>query len=1052
MSKNTYLILMFSFISSILLGQNFTQITTGDIVNDGGWNYACCWADFNGDGFDDLFVCNNDSDNGKHNFLYFNNEDGTFTKITEGEIITDGNSSYGCSAADYDNDGDIDLFVSNYNENNALYNNNGDGTFTKITTGNIVSDMGKSTGCEWADYDKDGWLDIFICNRDEPNFLYHHNWDGTFIRITTGSIVTESKNSGNCVWADFNDDNYPDLYVTNSGPDYNSLFLNNGDGTFTQITDDPSVIDLENFDIVTCGDYDNDGDIDIYTAPGMLPASAYDLYLYQNNGDGTFIRVTGLPHSGINSGGGCSMIDYDNDGDLDIFHTAYDGNNIILQNAYATGYFSQITTGILATDGNYNKEPSWTDFDLDGDIDVFLAVNNYFGGNNKFFTNDGNANNWISIKCNGLEFVSNLDGIGAKIAVTSIINGQQVTQTSTVSCRNSLIAHFGLSDGIGAIIDEIVVQWPSGREMYLTDIAVNQLLEINEVGFLPPNNVEIDHWIGLLTWEPPTILYSPELIGYNLYLDGVFVCFTNELEYQYIGLVLGQEYTAGVSAFYDDPGESEIIEIDFMYSFPDPLCPSNLIASIVDYNDVHLEWDPPLGTCAILFHHDGYDNNGIGTGAAADFICAARFDATDLIYLYGSNLTSVNIHIRTPDFSYIAVKIWEGGSFGNPGTEVYSADITGSVLIEDWTEHILTTPVPLVAGNEYWIGYDMSATGDHPASIDAGPAAAGKGDWIYYSGIWQELSVAFGLDYNWCIEGVVSVVDEIHMITRVAKNTVHAPRLRSMMTSETPKVLTTHPRTKRIENNKDSRLFQGYNVYRDGDVIDFIDDPYLLTYGDLGLDCATYEYWVTAIWDVGESYPTNVEEVTVVLNPPQNFNAIVQGVNNVFCSWDPPDSLFNRGLDSYNIYRNSEQVASGIIENFYLDIGVPAGTYDYTATAVYDGGWESEFSNNATVTVDAEDILNPVITGLIGNFPNPFNPTTTIYFTTENTEKNTELVIYNLKGQKVKTLINERLATGHHSIVWNGRNDNGKPVSSGIYFYKLKTGNYEKTKRMILLK
>ena len=87
MSKNIFILLFISFTSSTLLGQNFTQIFTGDIVNDGGWNYACCWADFNGDGFDDLFVCNNDSDNGKHNFLYFNNGDGTFTKcLAEGDL------------------------------------------------------------------------------------------------------------------------------------------------------------------------------------------------------------------------------------------------------------------------------------------------------------------------------------------------------------------------------------------------------------------------------------------------------------------------------------------------------------------------------------------------------------------------------------------------------------------------------------------------------------------------------------------------------------------------------------------------------------------------------------------------------------------------------------------------------------------------------------------------------------------------------------------------------------------------------------------------------
>ncbi|MBN1338032.1 MAG: VCBS repeat-containing protein [Bacteroidales bacterium] len=490
--KRTIIAIAFLYAYSAM-PQSFTQVTAGDIVNDGGWNYACCWADFNNDGFDDLFVCNNDADNGKLNFLYFNNSDGTFEKDTSGgPVTTDGGSSYGCCAADYDNDGDNDLFVSNYNENNFLYRNTGNGEFEKITAGVVVNNSGKSTGCEWIDYDKDGWLDLFVCNRNEPNFLYHNEGDGAFTKVFTGLLTSENKNTGGCARADFDGNGFPDVYLANSGPDYNSLFFNNGDGTFTQLTGDPAVSDLESFDFASCGDIDNDGDMDIYTAPGMLPASSYDLYLYTNNGDGSFVRVSGLPHSGINSGGGSSMMDYDNDGDLDIFHSAYDGKNIVLEND-GEGNFSQVITGVLANDGNYNKEPSWTDYDMDGDIDLFIAVNNYFSGNNKLFSNNGNQNNWLYIDLAGS--VSNRNGIGSLIVVQTEISGNTVVQTREVTGLNSLRTHFGL--GEAETVDEITVFWPSGTEQTLTSVGANQIIMISESTVAAGEGVRLpDNFLG----------------------------------------------------------------------------------------------------------------------------------------------------------------------------------------------------------------------------------------------------------------------------------------------------------------------------------------------------------------------------------------------------------------------------------------------------------------------------------------------------------------------------------------------------------------------------
>ena len=536
---------------------------------------------------------------------------------------------------------------------------------------------------------------------------------------------------------------------------------------------------------------------------------------------------------------------------------------------------------------------------------------------------------------------------------------------------------------------------------------------------------------------------SDELLGYNIYLDGALVDFVTNPPHQLTGLVIGQIYVAGVSCVYDG-GESEIAEVEFTFLGTPINPPENLVATLYDYNDVHLEWEPPCWTGALLTYHTGYDNNGIGTGAAADWMCAARFTADELADFYGSDLTSVNIHIRTADFSYVAVKIWEGGSFGDPGTEVYSADITGSVLIEDWTEHTLTTPIPLVAGNEYWIGYDISATDDHPSSVDAGPAIAGKGDWMFYEGIWQEISVAFGLDYNWCIEGVVGEETDGILTSKPVLQ-----KSRQMFSNGIPEVFATHPHIKGIESNRDSRMLLGFKVYRNGVMLAYIEFPNPLTYDDLGLGAGTYEYWVTAIYDYGESGPSNVEEVTVVLNPPQNVTAVVQGMYNVFLSWDAPAT---RDLDYYNVYRDSIQIGSNT-STFYLDVGLAAGDYVYNVTAVYDGGWESEFSTNNWVGVDIGNTPIPIVTELIGNYPNPFNPTTIISFSlnTENTE-GTEILIYNLKGQKIKQLEIRNLKSVINEVIWNGRDENGKLVSSGIYFYKMKTGKYVSTKRMILLK
>ena len=487
MKKNTLIFLFLLIISSGLYSQSFTKITTGPIVTDSGWCYGGCWGDFNNDGFIDLFVVNNMTSN-KNNLLYLNNGSGSFTKVTSGVIVTDGGSSYGCTCGDYDNDGDVDIFVSNYAENNFLYSNNGNGTFTKITTGAIVNDGGNSTGCSWGDYDKDSYIDLFVCNRNQNNFLYHNNGNGTFTKITSGAIVTDNSNSGGCAWGDYDNDGYIDLFVANAGPAVDFLYKNNGNGTFTKITTGPVVTDVAHSSGGSWGDYDNDGDLDLFVTAGVV-GTGYDR-LYRNDGGGNFTKITNDPIVNFSHwSGGSSWGDFDNDGDIDMFAGGYDGSNFLFANN-GNGSFTKIDTGTIVTDGNYKMGAMWGDYDNDGDLDLFTARNNFFGGNNSLYMNNGNSNKWLNIRCVGM--VSNKSAIGARVFVRATINSSTVRQMQVVSSQtggaisgvNSFNAEFGL--GNANIIDSIRIEWPSGIIDKYTNIPVNQFVTAVEgVGLTP---------------------------------------------------------------------------------------------------------------------------------------------------------------------------------------------------------------------------------------------------------------------------------------------------------------------------------------------------------------------------------------------------------------------------------------------------------------------------------------------------------------------------------------------------------------------------------------
>jgi len=473
----------------------FTRVLTGEIANDLHDSFSNCWGDFDNDGDQDLFVTTSSA--GQSNLLYFNNGNGTFTKITEGDIVVDEGRSYSCTAGDYDNDGDLDIFVANSDgQNNFLYSNNGNGTFTRILNGAVVNDGGDSQGCSWGDYDNDGDLDIFVANgSDQNNFLYSNNGNGTFTKITAGIIVNDAGNSKGCSWADYDNDGDVDLFIANFGDNF--LYANNGNGTFTKVTEGEIVTDGGKSQGGSWGDYDNDGDLDLFVANRTNVC-----FFYSNNGNGTFTRITtGDIVTDLYNSRGSSWGDYDNDGDLDLFVcNASDLNNVLYSNNN-NGTFNKI---VFLNDGGISEGCSWCDYDKDGDLDLFVC-----NGENQtdyLYKNNGNANKWINIKCIGT--TSNASAIGTKVKVKATINLHSVWQLNEISGmtgggyggQNSLNAEFGL--GTATNIEQIRVEWPSGNVQILdgggltssnsiknsttnqvqnvTSIPVNQFLTITE--------------------------------------------------------------------------------------------------------------------------------------------------------------------------------------------------------------------------------------------------------------------------------------------------------------------------------------------------------------------------------------------------------------------------------------------------------------------------------------------------------------------------------------------------------------------------------------------
>ena len=300
----------------------FTLEDLGELTSKRSTTISSTWADYNNDGFNDALLTNNTS---KTNHMFKGKANVEFDEESNTPITKEIAYYHNGSFADYDNDGNLDVLITNYFETkfNEVYHNNGDGTFTKIEVGDLASESVTSLGASWADYDNDGDQDVFISNvGNDNNSLFVNQGNGNFAKLTSSIVCNEGGNSIGSSWGDINNDGWLDLYVTNASNQKNFLYLNDKNGDFTKVTVGSAANDKGHSHGSAFIDLDNDMDLDLYVTNDQGKK-----HLYLNDGTGNFDRYEDeLLESNYGKSMGQSWFDFDNDGDLDVFVTTHSDN------------------------------------------------------------------------------------------------------------------------------------------------------------------------------------------------------------------------------------------------------------------------------------------------------------------------------------------------------------------------------------------------------------------------------------------------------------------------------------------------------------------------------------------------------------------------------------------------------------------------------------------------------------------------------------------------------------------------------------------------------
>lgn len=487
-----------------------------------GTGSGACFFDYDNDGFQDIYFVTgiwtkSVSDNEGRDLrgklsgkLYHNNGNGTFTDVTEKAGVGSTTYGSGCSAADYDNDGHIDLYLLNYGAN-TLYHNSGDGTFTDVSQKSGLADAHWSVSAAWFDYNNDGWLDVFVGNylqyddgkfRDfypaqgypgplsysgQPNALYRNNGDGTFTDVTKEAGVYKANGRAmSLTVADFNNDGFLDIFVANDAME-NYFFENTGRGAFVEKALERDIAYSEHGQGVSSmgpffGDVNRDGWLDIFV-PNLNYVSLFVYDPKQGAYDNRANQAGLSAMLGQYAGWGSVVFDYDHDGWPDLFtvhghaHHEYVQEDTLVRNK-RDGTFEDVSrrAGPYFNEKYVGRAATWADIDNDGDVDL-LVIN--LNDAPRLLRNDGaNAKPWLMVDARLKCPTGTRTAIGARVTVTAagLKMIDDVNPVRGYLSQGDPRLHFGLAGAPEA--DSVEIRWPDGQVERFEHVKANQVLKL----------------------------------------------------------------------------------------------------------------------------------------------------------------------------------------------------------------------------------------------------------------------------------------------------------------------------------------------------------------------------------------------------------------------------------------------------------------------------------------------------------------------------------------------------------------------------------------------
>jgi hypothetical protein len=869
--------------------------------------FSSAWGDYDNDGDLDLYV----ADKVERNYLYRNDGQDVFTDVAFDVGLDDSTRRSLCASwGDYDNDGDLDIYIGEDQSEDKFYINE-DGIFRQALKTVGFYHLCCTYGANWIDYDKDGDLDIYHTNWLTPLTLYQNNENeyhdiGEEIGLEG---VTEARAAA---WGDYDNDGDLDVYVCRgkSNKEIQDSFYRNNDGVFLETSSSVGLSFIGTSTSAAWGDYDSDGDLDLFvTTVGSSNR------LYKNN-ELYFVDVTSqMNMEKVTQSMSCSWVDPDNDGDLDLFITQVQDNpNIYYEND--NGLFFTSDDYILSQNTGYAVGHAWGDYNMDGFLDIYITN---FTGQDVLYKNLGNENNWIVL--NLLGNISNSRGIGARIDV--VYDGKrmfkEVYDFEGQSSQSSISTEFGL--GTADVIDSLIVMWPSGAKTSLLNVPPNQYLTIEEGEFSQENrfigNVPIVKGFAGDTVSVPISVtvpiggqyssvelalsgYNENLIFSNLSIDGTLL--------QKYGWTYEVNDT-GNSIIVSAAGSQEVIESGVLFSL-----------------QYQLSNEPITELIPIAFDSLVLDNN------------------------------------ETPVITH------------NGGIQVVE-QIYGDV---DLNGKVRAYDAAIIL--KYLVGKTELS---RPQKINADVSLD---------------NTISGLDATFILRYTSGLISELPFPDEDGSYTLGAGTL--LMDD--------------IYTNSNSYVEMPVNIVNSENIFSFE--------GEFSFD----------------STCVNLHSFS--------WSAMLNGFNcEVFLHHNKLKFI---GASSKPINGNGTLAT---MKFMVKDIELDSGTKINLDYLRYNEGAFQEnvasgniISTNVNVENDNNNSLDSFI--LYQNYPNPFNPSTRIKFYAPN-NSHTIVTIYNTRGQLVQTLLDDFVHTGEHSLNWNA-----SEVGPGVYFCKIKFGDFVLTKKMVYLK